>query len=325
MKVSVILPVYNGAAFLDKCLQNICGQSLSDIEVIVVNDGSKDASPDIAKKWQLRDSRVRLINQKNAGSGAARNKGLDVATGEFVAFMDADDWYPEETVLEVLYRTAREFGCDIAGGSFQHVFADGRIVDTFKGIYRSYTFEATEKLPYSDYQFDYGYHRFLFRKELLDHHRIRFPDYLRYQDPPFFVRAMIAADNFCTVPDRVYSYRKGHQNVTWNGDAVQGLLYGLTDNLLMSRAQGLSRLHMLTLSRLCREYREPVLAQAKNDFRIYFCHRRFWAALDVSLISSKHHEAEQKELLHLDFAYGAFAASDGVPRAFKALLKTLDL
>lgn len=323
MKVSVIIPVYNAAAFLSGCLENVCAQSLRDLEIICVNDGSTDGSRQVLLDWQARDGRIRLIDQRNAGSGAARNAGLEAASGEFVTFLDSDDGYPESGVLELLYRSAVQNRVQIAGGSFRHVHLDGRVVDNFTGAYAPYTFDKAEKRAYSSYQFDYGYHRFIFSRHLIDAHRIRFPDYRRFQDPPFFVRAMIAAQEFFSVPARVYSYRKGHQKVAWNAVAVTGLLFGLTDNLLMSRMNELGCLHRTTLRRFCGEYRAPILAQAKGDYCIRFCLDRFWGALDPALILETADGVE--DLLELDFAYGAFAGAEGVANALESLHAALAL
>ena len=89
-KVSVIVPVYNAENFLQNTLNNIQRQSLKDIEIICVDDGSEDSSADIIKKFQRQDIRIRYEYQKNQGAGVARNKGISLAQGEYVAFMDAD-------------------------------------------------------------------------------------------------------------------------------------------------------------------------------------------------------------------------------------------
>ncbi len=94
MRVSVIVPLYNKAQFISRCLSSICAQTLSEFELIVVNDGSTDGSERIAEMFV--DVRIRVIHQQNAGPGAARNRGLAEARGEYVAFLDADDvWLPE--------------------------------------------------------------------------------------------------------------------------------------------------------------------------------------------------------------------------------------
>ncbi len=90
--VSVIVPVYNIESYLDKCLSSILTNTYRDLEVICVNDGSTDKCPEILRKWKDRDCRVIVIDQENRGLPEARNSGLDAATGEYIAFVDSDDW-----------------------------------------------------------------------------------------------------------------------------------------------------------------------------------------------------------------------------------------
>lgn len=106
-KVSVILPVYNVEQYLRQCMDSIVGQTLQEIEIICVDDGSTDTSLDILKEYEQRDERVRVICQQNAGAGAARNNGLSVAKGEYLSFLDSDDFF-ELDMLEKTYQKAKE-------------------------------------------------------------------------------------------------------------------------------------------------------------------------------------------------------------------------
>lgn len=110
--VSVIIPVYNAERYLKQCLDSVLAQTLGDIEVICVDDGSTDGSVAILKSYAARDSRLRLIRQKNRGAGAARNQGLREATGEYLSFLDSDDFF-EPTMLEKAVARAREHQTDI--------------------------------------------------------------------------------------------------------------------------------------------------------------------------------------------------------------------
>ena len=118
MKVSVIIPVYNVEDYIEKCLNSLLQQTLDDIELIIVNDGTKDLS--IEKIQYLVDSNknIKLINQKNSGLSAARNTGLEYAEGEYVAFIDSDD-YVESTFLEELYIAAIEDNLDISMSGYK--------------------------------------------------------------------------------------------------------------------------------------------------------------------------------------------------------------
>jgi len=91
VKVSVVIPVYNVEDFLGECLDSICNQTLKDIEIICVNDGSKDSSLDILNEYALNDSRITVVDQENGGHAVATNRGMELATGEYLFLMDSDD------------------------------------------------------------------------------------------------------------------------------------------------------------------------------------------------------------------------------------------
>ena len=110
-KVSIIVPLYNQKRYFEKCLSSICEQTYKNIEVIVVNDGSTDNSPEIARRWASRDKRVKLIEKQNEGTAFARRDGLMMATGEFVAFVDNDDLLPKNSI-EILLENMIEKNVD---------------------------------------------------------------------------------------------------------------------------------------------------------------------------------------------------------------------
>lgn len=100
--ISVIIPVYNAEKYLRECLDSVCDQTFQEIEIICVNDGSTDKSLEILTEYKEKDNRIQIVNQSNAGAGAARNKGIEIAQGEYLAFIDADDfWKPR--LLETAY------------------------------------------------------------------------------------------------------------------------------------------------------------------------------------------------------------------------------
>lgn len=106
--VSVIVPVYKAEKFLHKCVDSILSQTLKNIELILVNDGSPDDSLEICKEYEKKDSRVKVINKENGGAASARNAGLNIASGEYIGFVDSDD-YIDKDMYETLYNIAEEF------------------------------------------------------------------------------------------------------------------------------------------------------------------------------------------------------------------------
>jgi glycosyltransferase involved in cell wall biosynthesis len=208
MKVSVIVPVYNQAPFLAECLDSVLAQTLRDIEVVCIDDGSTDGSGRMLDEYAARDPRVKVVHQTNAGPGPARNAGMDVAQGDFIAFMDPDDKYPDVGVLADLVRGAESNGVDVCGGSM--VMIDGRRLDDAE-----FSFQSDGIIDYSEYQFEYGYVRFIFRRRLLQSYGASFPSLKRFQDVPFFVEAMHAAGKFCALKRDVYSLRPHGDSIDW--------------------------------------------------------------------------------------------------------------
>lgn len=113
IKVTVIMPIYNAHDYLRPAMDSVIDQTLKEIEIICIDDGSTDRSLDIIKEYQKSDERIRIVTENNAGPGAARNKGIVRARGEYIIFLDADDFY-EPTLLERLYETAKRDDLDIA-------------------------------------------------------------------------------------------------------------------------------------------------------------------------------------------------------------------
>lgn len=248
--VSVIIPVYNAEQYLRQCLDSVLNQTLKDIEIICIDDGSTDKSVEICQEYQNRYKNIVLIEQKNSGSGKARNAGIDTAKGEFIIFLDSDDYYPENDILETLYNNAKEQGVLICGGSFSEL-RDGNVIKDYSGICEEgYTFCKNELISYTDYQFDYGYHRFIYNLQFLKENNLRFPDYRRFQDPPFFTKAMYYAEKFYAIDKVTYLLRVGHKNINWQESQLSGLLNGLHDNLNFAKEHNLKKLYYLTLLRL---------------------------------------------------------------------------
>src|SRR3954447_26797439 len=114
-RLSVVVPIYNVEDYLAPCLDSIAAQTFKDLEVVMVNDGSTDSSPAIAEAYAARDPRFKLVHRPNGGLGAARNTGIEHATGTFLAFVDSDDLLPADA-YERLVGTLRETGSDFATG-----------------------------------------------------------------------------------------------------------------------------------------------------------------------------------------------------------------
>lgn len=122
-KLSVIVPVYNVEKYLSKCLDSLINQTLKDIEIILVNDGSPDNSQSIIDEYKKKDKRIKSIIKENGGQGSARNLGLTKAKGEYISYIDSDDWI-DSNMLEEMYNCAKEKDLDIVICGYNNIFGD---------------------------------------------------------------------------------------------------------------------------------------------------------------------------------------------------------
>jgi glycosyltransferase involved in cell wall biosynthesis len=195
-KISVIIPVYNTEKYLRQCLDSVVNQTLKDIEIICINDGSTDNSLQILNEYANRDSRFIILQQKNAGSAIARNSGLRIVRGKYFAFIDADDFYPTNEVLQSLYNISENEGPLVCGGSLSLCDAKG---NSIKNNLQETCFIKNQLMDFKDYQYDYYYQRFIYNSSLLKNNDLYFPNLIRYQDPPWFIKCMAHAEKFYAI------------------------------------------------------------------------------------------------------------------------------
>lgn len=124
--VSIIVPIYNIELFLQKCIDSIRTQTYENIEIILVDDGSQDNSIQICKKNRMLDKRIQIVHQENAGLSAARNKGLALAKGEYIFFVDGDDWIETDTIRQLLL-LAEQYHSDIVTCGINEIYQDGEV------------------------------------------------------------------------------------------------------------------------------------------------------------------------------------------------------
>lgn len=183
-KISVIVPVYQVEEYLETCIESIINQSYKNLEIILIDDGSKDNCPSICDRYQKMDPRVIVIHKENGGLSSARNAGLDIATGELVTFVDSDD-YMEEDMLAVLLSNLEEHMCDISVCFWKEVFCDGTKVDKTEKRKKQQKVEcmdnvqAMEKMLYQRGTDSCAWGK-LFKRSLFE--EIRFPISKIYED-----------------------------------------------------------------------------------------------------------------------------------------------
>lgn len=239
--------------YLRECLDSVLCQSLKEIEIIAINDGSTDKSLEILREYAKKDARIIVIDKENAGVGEARNVGIKAAKGEYVAFMDSDDKYASNNALLRCYEAAKKHNVAVAGGEVLYLHEDGTLEKENAKNIGSVSINLKGLVDYKDYQYDYGYWCFIYQREILINNNIFFPSYSRFQDPPFFVKAMIAAGNFYVMEEPVYVYRQLYGESKYTVKKTLDFLQGIVDNLKISRENNLAKLHYITAYRLNKE------------------------------------------------------------------------
>jgi CDP-glycerol glycerophosphotransferase len=206
-RISIVVPVYNVAAYLEACLESLARQTVPDLEVLVVDDGSTDGSVGIAERFAARDPRFQLVRQANAGQGAARNNGVARANGAFLAFVDGDDVVPHyayEAMLDALERT----GSDFATGNVRRLTSLG----THRAVFLGDAFDRerlrTHILHFPSLTADRLACNKLLRRSFWDRHRLRFPEGVRNEDIRAMMRAHYLADSVDVLAETVYWWRR---------------------------------------------------------------------------------------------------------------------
>lgn len=252
--ISVIIPVYNAEKYLKKAIDSVLSQTLARIELVCINDGSKDGSMRILSEYQKNYSNIKVIDQKNSGAACARNTGIQRAEGEYVFFLDSDDWIPNCHVLEHLYSYAKNHNLQICGGSLCRW--DGNTYHhNFNQTQGGYVFQQEGVVSYETYQFDLGFSRFIYDRSMILQKNIIFPMYRNYEDPFFFVKAMTEAKQFGAIVEDVYVYREtqGSASHQKSLESILDMLQGMWDNLKLAEKNHYCRLYTLTFQRMNKE------------------------------------------------------------------------
>lgn len=267
--VSVIVPAYNAEAYIEECILSVLRSTYSDLELIVVNDGSHDKTSEIVQKYCKQDTRVILIEQENAGVSAARNEGLDRAKGEWIMFVDADDLIPSNSI-EVLLQTAKSHAADIVSGDhISFSFNDKDQLNNNQGLrkYSLSVWKNTEGLIKSleDHPATYAVWGKLFRKVSIDN--VRFVVERRVHEDSFFVfQCLLKCLTFVVIPNVVYRYRINSTSVTHGAfsDKYLDILYftGEKEKIIVNEFPQLVeyldnlviKANMAILRNLCKSY-----------------------------------------------------------------------
>lgn len=218
-KISIIIPIFNAEKYLKKCLNSIQSQSLDDIEIICIDDGSNDNSLSILKEYAKDDNRFKIYVEENKGPGAARNYGIKKAKGNYILFVDSDDWI-EKNTLEEIYKTAINNKSDIVlfnsiefrPNNTQHkrVYINNKKTDY---AHFSFNYKYDKKLVMNSYLTIWSK---LHRTDFLRENNILFFESNLFEDVLFHIQTMIKAKNISYNPNFYYNYRRTELNTRQN-------------------------------------------------------------------------------------------------------------
>ena len=209
MKLSIIVPVYNAQDYLRRCLDSLANQSLDDYELLLIDDGSTDSSPQILAEYQVRyPEKIRILTVENGGQGRARNIGIEAAQGDYIGFADSDDW-AELDMYETLYNAAVQEEADLVlCDAVEHPEGESQ---------RLMSFSREE----NDLKATAVWNK-LVKRELLGD--IRFPENkIWYEDLPFSIKLVLSAEKIARVPRGLYHYRLGQTSTMNNNNTLKNL------------------------------------------------------------------------------------------------------
>lgn len=211
-KVSIIVPVYNVEKYLRKCLDSLINQTLKEIEIICINDGSTDKSLEILEEYKNRDSRIILLNQENSGQSVARNRGIEIAKGEYIGFVDPDDWIDLD-YYEKLYNAASTNDTDIAVGGIIRV--TGIKKKKFLNFEKeTLTDNANLKFELCDVPEKSYVCNKIYKTQKLKEINLKFEEGRIFEDCIFTPQALFFLEKMVTVPNIYYYYlRRGNSTV----------------------------------------------------------------------------------------------------------------
>lgn len=218
VKISVILTAFNEEKYIKKAIESILNQTLTDLELIVVNDGSTDNTLDIINSFD--DDRLKLINHENMGPGASRNKALALAEGEYVMYLDGDDWYREDA-MEIAYMEAKAKDTDFT--FYQMINYDDKTGEIYENDWFNLnifdeSFENTvfnmNDFKGSIFDLSVGVCQKIYNISFLKRIDAKFPEGILFEDMPFFYYVLLKAEKISIVKKQLYYRRKHEESIT---------------------------------------------------------------------------------------------------------------
>lgn len=280
-KVSIIVPVYNVEKYIKQCVDSLLTQTLHDIEIILVDDGSLDKSSIICDDYACLDKRIKVIHKRNGGLGLACNSGMEIAAGEYIAFCDSDD-YVDKEMYEMLYETAIKYDGDAVFSGLKSVTEDGRFLAELphRKSLELYTNEEDIKQLISDMissapnikeerNIQVSAKVVLYKRELIKKYNIRFVSerIIPSEDLIFNIDIISHAKSICVLPYFFYNYRINQNSISRTVNLLKFPLYKELYNALVERSRmlGLTGDVIFRIKRLIMGYTRSYICNIINS------------------------------------------------------------
>lgn len=216
---SVIIPIYNVEKYINDCIDSVLQQDYKNIEIILINDGSKDNSQLICEKKVKEDSRIRLINKQNGGLSSARNVGLDNSTGDYILFLDGDDYWDDREALSKINNSLKESKADIVTFGLKKMFEDTGEIESTKYIFDRQKIDLHSKNNTLSYLIRNNLYissacNKAVKKSIIDKYNLRFEDKALSEDIEWSAKLLFYANNIDVIESPFYIYRQRNHSIT---------------------------------------------------------------------------------------------------------------
>ena len=238
VKISVIIPVYNSEKYLEKCLKSVIYQTYENLEIICVNDGSEDNSLNILEDFKKKDERVKIISTENKGQSHARNKGLKESSGDYVSFIDSDDWVSLSLYEKFIYALNNSEGFEIFLFNARKVYSNPKN-PFYEEFFKPYEWKNYEN-ENNILNFDYCMNPFegnmsavnkIYERKFLDKNGIEFIEGLIFEDQLFYIQTMLEAKKIYMYKECLYNYRINEFSTMQNAGKRVFDIFKITDKI----------------------------------------------------------------------------------------------
>ena len=223
------MPVYNTSQYLRRSIESVLNQTFKDFELICINDGSTDNSLEILQEYATTDPRIKIINQENKGLSGARNSALEIAQGEYIAFIDSDDFYATD-FLDILYKTQKETNLDIVGCNFQKIKTSKDTIKPHKGISSKIYPNALKVLLHPKNFIHFNVWNKLYTKAIIGN--IKFVPNMYYEDWVFNCQVFLHANGFAWIDEKLYGYNISDKSImrsSYNEKKIEDYAQGINE------------------------------------------------------------------------------------------------